>query len=575
MKSIQNIPFQQNTTSTIDWKRFVPLWFLGLLPAYFLTSYFSNFYPAFYQFILLSLVFQIICGLSTYLLLDEALNKTTFHWRSAWTSILVLSLAVALDVATIMLAWQFPGLFNRRILFMNSPLFTAFAALTIPSMASSILILKWMLRSDFRGRLQGTHVWLFIQQNLAGLMLAACFFFAYFTLTQCINFPGYNTVDQFFDTDISEWLSRLAYIQPKQFMARAVHPAILLFLRPFVELFAILVHGDKFQAVFLLHALTGASCVFLAWMIAKHISGNTAFGLIIASLLGAGASHLLLSSMIETYIYSAFAILLFVLLMQLDKTDLRHTVPVGVLVFGITITNLFQTCILYVFKHPRIRVIIKYVVLVFAITLILNVIQVQVYQYVKALYNPADLLFEQKYKVGYLTRSWGLTGRFHLIVRAILLYAIVAPKPFILTTEIGVDIPAFSVFKITIGEFHVAGYTGLADFTVRFWMVILLAAGILFVWNLFKSPRQMSLPLALVACMGFNLLLHIFFGDDPMLYSPDWAYALVLFVAYALQTWADRKWVHAVLSVFLGLMMTVNLNLIHLILQVSLPFYGK
>jgi hypothetical protein len=572
---MQNKPFQQNITFIIIWKRFIPLWLTGLVPAYFLTSYFSNFYPASYQFILFSLVFQILCGLSAYFLLDEPLNRTIFHWRRAWTTILVLSLAVVLDIATIVLVWQFPGLFHRQILFMDPSLFTAFAVLTIPTISGSTLVVKRLLRSDFQSWLQQTPHWQFIQHNLAGLLLTASFFLAYFIFTQCINFPGHNTVDQFFDTDISEWLSRLVYLTPKQFMARAVHPAILLFLRPLVELISIFMNGDKFQAVFLLNALTGASCVFLTWLIAKHISENTTFSLIMAFLLGMGTPHLLLSSMIETYIYSAFALILFAYLMQSNRTDLKYTVPVGVLVFGITITNLIQTCIMYIFTNPRLKVIIQYVAMILAITVILNMLQVQIYEHVMPIYDPASLIFEQKYGINYLENSWLLGGRFWLMVRAILLYAVVAPKPFILTTEIGSITPTFSVFKITIGEFHVAGYTGISDFTVKVWMVMLFAACILFLWNLFKSPRQMTLPLALAVCMGFNLILHTFWGDDPMLYSPDWAYALVLFVASSFHQWAAKKWLHLIFIIFLGLMMYANLGLIQLILQVSLPFYGN
>jgi len=572
---MKTISLRQSEPLTIIWKRFIPFWLVGLIPAYFVAGYLSNFYSSLFQYILLSLIFQIMCGLLSHLLIDETLAGQAFNWRTEWTAILVLCLAAALAIATTLLVWQFPTLFNRRILFMNSSLRIIFGMLALPSMAGSAVLMQRLQRSDLHNLLQKTSLWMFIQRNLAGIILALFFFFTYFTLTQCINFPGYDTVDRFFDTDISEWLARLAFTTPDQFMARAVHPAILLFLRPLVELIAIFLRGDKFQAVFLLNSLTGASCVLLVWLIVKQISSNTPFSLIMAFLLGIGTPHLLLSSMIETYIYSAFALLLFVLLMQSNKTDLRYTIPVGILVFGITITNLIQTCILYVFKRPQLKVILNYVVAILAITLILNVIQIQIYPHSMAIYDPADLIFEQKYRVNLFEKTWMLPGRFLLMGRAILLYAIVAPKPFILTTEIGTTFPTFSVFKITIGEFHVAGYTGISDLTVKFWMLILFVACVRFVWDLFKSPRQMSLPLAFVACMGFNLLLHTFWGDDPMLYSPDWAYAVVLFVAYALQKWANNKWFQVTLTVLLCLIMSVNLNLIYLIMQTSLPFYGK
>jgi hypothetical protein len=121
----------------------------------------------------------------------------------------------------------------------------------------------------------------------------------------------------------------------------------------------------------------------------------------------------------------------------------------------------------------------------------------------------------------------------------------------------------------------VAGYTGLADVTVKFWMIVIAAAGILFILNLLKTPKQMRFLIGLVLCLGFSLILHTVYGDDPLLYSPNWVYALVLFVALSLQKWADAKWLQITMIIFLSLMMLVNLNLIHQIMSVSLPFYSK
>jgi hypothetical protein len=278
--------------------------------------------------------------------------------------------------------------------------------------------------------------------------------------------------------------------------------------------------------------------------------------------------------MLETYIYSALALIFFAFLIQSEKTSLKFTVPAGVLVGGITVSNLVQTCILYFLEHPRLRVIVKYVLMVVLIIVLLNVLQVWMYPNAKPVFVPANLLIEQRYRFG-LGSPWRVIGRFTLIVRALLLYGIVAPKPFILIEELGANFPNFRTFQITIREFHAAGYTGLADITVKFWMVILVAAGILFLWNLYKSPKQNLFSMALLFCLGFSLVLHTVYGDDPLLYSPNWVYALVLFVALSLQKWADTKWLQIGISIFLGLMMVVNLSLILQIMTVALPYYGK
>jgi hypothetical protein len=279
--------------------------------------------------------------------------------------------------------------------------------------------------------------------------------------------------------------------------------------------------------------------------------------------------------MLETYIYSALALLLFVFLIQSECTSLKFTVPAGVLVFGITITNLIQTCILYIFNHPRLKVIAKYVVMVLFITALLNLLQVWIYPNARSVFQPANFEREGYYIWNPLDLSWRTLGRYSLVARAVPLYGVVAPTPFVLKEELAVEYPNFRTYQILLGEFHIAPYRGMADVTVKIWILILAIAGVLFIINLIRSPKQVVFPLSLALCVGFSLLLHLFYGDDPMLYSPNWVYALILFVALMLQRWADRRWLQAFLLVFLGLLINTNLRLIHQIMEVSLPYFGK
>jgi hypothetical protein len=314
--------------------------------------------------------------------------------------------------------------------------------------------------------------------------------------------------------------------------------------------------------------------VLLVWLIVKRASGNTVYALIFAALLGVSSSHLLLGSILETYIYSALALLLFVFLIQGEHTSLKFTIPAGILVFGITVTNLIQTCLLYFFNYPRMKVVIKYVLIVASSVVILNLIQVRIYPNARWLFRADNVGREQYYMINPFEPSLRTRGRFSLIARAVPLYGVVAPTPFVLMKELGANVPNFRTYQILLGEFHVASYHGLADITVKFWILILAVAGLLFALNLFRSPKQVMLPLSLLLCLGFNFTLHIVYGDDPMLYSADWVYAIVLFVALMLQRWADRKWLQILLIVFLIMLAGTNLGLIHQIMKVSAPFYG-
>jgi len=315
--------------------------------------------------------------------------------------------------------------------------------------------------------------------------------------------------------------------------------------------------------------------VFMASLIVKGRTNSTFFALASASLLGASTSHLLLGSMLETYIFSALALIFFCFLLQSDRTSLRLTIPMGVMIFGITITNLAQACILYFLKLPRLKVMIQFILAVVLTVLLLNVLQVQLFPFAKPIYDPSNLLVEQKYGSNPFKASRRLVGRINLISRSVLLYGIVAPTPYILTDELGTPVPNFRTFKITAGELQVAGYKGFSDIAAKTWIVILGAAIILFILDLFKSPKQMGFPISLVLCMGFSFGLHIVYGDDPMLYSPNWVYALVLFASSSLERWVDNKWIQLALIVFLGMMIYTNLGLIHQILSVSLPYYSR
>ncbi len=558
------------------WAQFALLWLVGNVAAYFLTSFFSNFYPLSYQFVLLSLLFQFLCGIGAFLFFSKIAQNAQIEKQNNPLTILTLFIALTLGISAVMISWQFPGIFHRRILFMDSSMLPLFVMLSLISLGTSVVFLKTTIGDKFSQWLKQTQFFKFVQENLPGILLAIFFLFTYFTFSETINFPQFRTLDEYFDTDISVWIQRLTSTSRQDVsLVRAVHPAVLIFLRPLVWFISIFLHGDRLHAVFIMTAVAGAACVLLTWLIIKRSSGNTAYALIIASLLGASNSHLLLSSMLETYIYSALALLLFILLIQNENTSLKFTVPAGILVFGITVTNLIQTCILYFFKYPRIKVIIKYVLMVVFITAALNLLQVWMYPNAKLFFIPSNLLHEQLYVSNPLDFSWRTAGRFALIARAIPLYGMVAPTPFILTKEMGMEFPNFRTYQILLGEFHVAGYRGLADITVKFWIMILAVAGILFLLELFKSPKHVLFPLSLVLCLGFSFTLHLVYGDDPVLYSPNWVYALVLFVALTLQRWADRWWLQLSLIIFLILLINTNLRLIYQIMVISSPYFSK
>ena len=542
---------------------------LGAGAAYLATSFFSYFYPTELNFIFLALALNVIGAALAYGLVDELTARLQRGLRTEWPGLLVYLLASYLTLSGLLVSSRYPALFEVRLLFMASTRLPLFLGLTVLSLPFTYFLLR---RAS--GQLPSKLTDL-LRFYTPGILLAAIFFLAYFTFAETVNFPDHRTLDQYFDLDVSAWLARLTAATPADItdVVRAVHPAILLFLRLPIWFLSLLTNGDRLHATFLLHALASSACVFLAWRIVKRLTGRTTYALIFATLLGASASHLLLGSMLETYIYSALALLIFITLLQKEKLSLPATIPAGVLIFGITVTNLAQAAILYFVKRPRIKNISIFLLLVIGLTLILNALQMWIYPAANFLW-PSNIQGEQAYQFDLFESDWRMLGRIKLVTRAVALYGVVAPQPFILTEELGTPYPNFRTFDITIGEFHVAGYNGLADITVKLWMGILLVGFLLFSWDWYKKKRS-GLGFSLLLCLAFNLFLHIIYGDDPLLYSPDWLYALVLFLAIAFQRFADNKWFQLAAVGFLALTMTVNVGLLQQIMDVSAPFYGQ
>lgn len=78
--------------------------------------------------------------------------------------------------------------------------------------------------------------------------------------------------------------------------------------------------------------------------------------------------------------------------------------------------------------------------------------------------------------------------------------------------------------------------------------------------------------MALLANILFNFILHMNYGDDPILYSPDWTYALIFFFGISYEGLANKKWFQAIILIFLTGLLINNLDLFHKMLEAILPF---
>jgi hypothetical protein len=129
-------------------------------------------------------------------------------------------------------------------------------------------------------------------------------------------------------------------------------------------------------------------------------------------------------------------------------------------------------------------------------------------------------------------------------------------------------------FNNRTGEYIVSSYHGLGNVLAYAWFSALLLAGGLFVLKLVRSWRLSALPAALLLNVLFNFTLHMSYGDDPILYSPNWTYAVVFFFGISMERLADKKWFQTALLIFLVALVINNLRSLQKILEAILPFYS-
>ncbi len=416
-----------------------------------------------------------------------------------------------------------------------------------------------------------TSVSSFIREHVAGILLALLFFGIYTYIGLKLNSPTIDTTDNYLDADNSSWMLRIADSAGSRLEMRGPHPFAYFIFRPLGWVLNLFTRNPALSAI-LLNTFMGGVCVFLAWTFIKNETQNRVYAFLIASLLGLSTAHIFFGSVIETYIFSAAALIGFFLILQARRDSLNGLVLTSLITFGITLTNFVQTFVGFVISRPRIKDIIRFAGLTLSFGVLLSLIHSVWYPTSKLFFLPSDAQAEGEFAFSLFQEPpWRAVGRVLLLVRTILLYTVIAPRPYVFGEEVGGTFPRFNFFKIAPETFSYSSYSGLGNALVLFWAVLLLASGLFFFWNLVRT-RKAGLTLSFALCVLFNFLLHINYGYEPFLYSPDWAYALIFFVALTLAPLAKNRIFQAGLFVFLILLAYNQWTFFKFIFDVVDPF---
>lgn len=531
-------------------------WLLSLPAVYFSAGFLGKYYPSFGGILLITLLMQIPFGMLIHALLQQAARVHNGDRLRFWFALGLYTALTIFGLAMLRVVNQFPVLFEAGYVNLES-------GQTLPFLIGCGLSLPAFLyiqKADFAIK--------FIEENAAGLLTALFFFFVYFLFSFIFNQPQFDTDDIFFDSDGWLWRTRFATPQFEDYYYRPVHPFVLLVIRPLVWFASLFLRGDRLDAAFLLVALFGAACVFLAWHFVKRMTGDSLYASFIAALLGGTAGHLIFGSLIETYVFLAATMLAFIIMLMKDRPLYAYVIA-GLISFGITTSNFAQMAVAFILARRDIRKWILFGVivgaLVFPLTLLNNVVYPKSQPYffdLSAYHTEGRNTFEPS------------VGRGEAIARVMLLNSVVAPDPLVMKREL-------PFLKVWIVEVSRKLYTADRDFMkvseydtnfgtglVVFWLA-LGALGVFGFFINFKQHGDDRFSITFLGVLAFNFALHLRFGKELFLYATNWTYAIVLFLALGWRGFANQKWFQAILLIFIILLLANNSKLLFTMLATS------
>jgi len=539
-------------------KYFATAWCLSIPFSYFVFGFLSNYYSSYIGIVLLVLLAHSVAGMFFFYLLGRIRDKYQSQPVDLDISLALFVILTVFALAMFRMAKGFPSLYHADFYHLEIIQWIYFSI----ALVLALPLFAWTLSMARQEKLNQTGLYRFVDENLSGLILAFFFFSVYIIFVSIFNQPAFDVDDIFFDADANLWRWRFATENYRDYYWRSVHPFVLIIIRPVVSLIGIFLRGDTLHATFVLVAFAGALCVFLVWYFVKQVIGNSLYALLIASLFGASAAQLVFSSLIETYIFLAAVALTFIVLLLKDK-PLFALVIAGLVAFGITISNFGQTVIAHLLIKRDIKQWVKYGLIVAALVIPLNVLNNFVYP------NSQPYFFDLSTYNGEGHNSFPPTvQRGEYLARVMFLHSIVAPEPLILEEET----PFLKVwmFRASIKKdpMRIAQYETWFDTSIAYtWLVFILLGGVLFLKNFRKQDNRFLFTFILL--LLFEFALHMQYGKDVFLYSANWTYAFILFLALAWRELANKKWFQISLLVFIALLLVNNSRLIFTMLSTS------
>lgn len=532
--------------------RFLVSFLISLYFAYIIIGFLNPVLDSTFALVVATLISMTIANLLIYISLR---NASLSFWQSAP---LVLSFPIFF-IAAMDICLQFPEAF-------------VWEYVSIPQRRLWVFILASIVSSFISYFLaQRMHIEI---KNKLGVYLGVMFFFIHLILARAFNHPALSHNVVLFEADAGPWMEILASPESAP-INRAVHPLSLIIIRPLMRMVSFWM-GEHYQlgAMLVVSAAAGL-CVFMAYLFIKRAVESKTYAFLFAMLLGFSASHLLFGSLTENYIFGAASLMLFFLLIQSNETRFSILVPAGLLLFGITVTNIVQGVIGLFFNKFNFRRLILFCAYVLMFGILLTLFTNFLYpKSITYFFNPNDIAFEFGFvKVVGEEPESNFVEKLQVTARTMALYGVVAPDVLEVISE-KPPFPTIDLKTFDIRTHTLASYKGIANIPLILWLILLAGSFVAFIKNI-RATKHLPLMLGLLGALGFNFIMHLFYGTELFLYTPYWMYALIFFIALSLSEFAEKTWFQIGLSLIIFVIAMNNLNFIFSILKAIAPFYTK
>jgi len=567
------VPAAERLRSAHSMRHYFTGFLLGLCFTYAAMGYLNSIFTDRFGVIVFSVLSTMIGSVAGYYLVRRASHSFRDGFLSNPISvILALSLPIFL-AATIYICSLYPAMFFMAYIRVPDEWVGFFLVSAIIGGAWGLPALEQFEARGYYQAFKQTRFFAFIKDNLPGVYAGGMFLFINLVIARALNHPTYSLNSVIFEADAGPWMSILGYPEGHD-VNRAVHPLVLITIRPLVSFVRLFLAGKWYLGPMIVVGLMNALCVFMAWLFVKRATQKSSYAFPFAIMLGISAAHLLFGSLTETYAFGMTTLILFSVLLQADEKRFSVLVPAGLLVFGVTVTNIAQSMIGLFFKKTfNFWRLVYYGVIVLMVSIVLTALVSVLYPGNQTFFFvPADLAFEGRFsKPIYEGPMERIVERTAIVGRAIFLYGMVAPTPVETLKTVNTDpIVAFLTYDF-YHENEYSWYDGLAYAPLVLWLVLLAGALFYFFKNV-RSSVHVPLMLGLLSCIAFNFLLHMNYGTELFLYSPFWTYLFVFFMALAFAELAGRRWFEVVLAVFILMLMANNAWFINVILRDLNPY---